>query len=106
MIRLGLSTSYFSVPDSNDRLKKLTRWNLGSSPLRASYYFSAFANLTYSLITDRTQEKILLGINFNLRIFIVIEHQLIIGKERGISAGYLASLYPTLTTYEVEELSL
>lgn len=93
MIRLGLSTSYFSVPDSNDRLIKLTRWNLGSSPLRASYYFSAFANLTYSLITDRTQKKILLGINFNLRIFIVIEHQLIIGKDGGISVLAILLVY-------------
>jgi hypothetical protein len=106
MIRLGLSTSYFSVPDSNDKLMNVTRWNLGSSPLRASYYFSAFANLTYPLITDRTQKNFARN-KFQLKNIHSYRASSDNRKRwRYLCACHFARLCPTLPTHEVEELSL
>src|SRR5687767_10549998 len=104
MIRLGLSTSYFSVPDTNDKLMNVTRWNLGSSPLRASYYFSAFANLTYPFINHKNQKNFAKN-KFQLKNIHKYKTTNYNRKRwRYLCACHLARLCPTLSTHEVEEL--
>ena len=105
MIYLSLSTSYFSAPDSNDKLMYLTRWNLGSLSLHTSCHFSAFANSIYHLSGGRPRKNSAPNTSqlehiHSYRVF----SENTIGRTY-FCAYYLASAYPTLPAHK-EELSL
>jgi hypothetical protein len=105
MIYLSLSTSYFSAPDSNDKLMHSTRWNFGSLSLQTSCHFSTFVNSTYRLSGRRPRK------NSDPKIFQLEDihsYRALIDNTIGrmyFCAYYLVSANLTLSTHK-EELSL